>query len=48
MLADLRCGEAVAMRPLTDPIQPIPFHAFRLPGKKIVMTYYKALDALGR
>ena len=32
MLADLSRGEAVATRPLTDPLQPIPFHAFRLPG----------------
>jgi glycine/D-amino acid oxidase-like deaminating enzyme len=47
MLADLSRGEAVATRPLIDPLQPISFHAFRLPGKKIVMTYYKALDALG-
>jgi hypothetical protein len=47
MLADLSRGGAVEMRPLTDPFQTISFHSFRLPGKKIVMTYYKALDALG-
>lgn len=47
MLADLSNGNIETPGPFTGPFQPIPFHAFRLPGKKIVTTYYKVLDTLG-
>jgi glycine/D-amino acid oxidase-like deaminating enzyme len=47
MLADLGAGQGSELGPLTGPFPPIPFHAFRLPAKKAVMSYYKMRDALG-
>jgi gamma-glutamylputrescine oxidase len=47
MLADLGLGQDTELGPLTSPLASIPFHAFRIPAKKLVMTYYKTRDALG-
>jgi gamma-glutamylputrescine oxidase len=47
MLADLGAGQGSELGPLTGSFEPIPFHAFRVPAKKVVMTYYKMRDALG-
>jgi gamma-glutamylputrescine oxidase len=47
MLADLGLGQDAELGPLTSPLASIPFHAFRIPAKKLVMTYYKTRDALG-
>ncbi|MCP4620286.1 MAG: FAD-binding oxidoreductase [Bradyrhizobium sp.] len=47
MLADLSVGQGTQLGPLTAPLNSIPFHAFRVPAKKVVMTYYKMRDALG-
>jgi gamma-glutamylputrescine oxidase len=47
MLADLGLGQGNELGPLTGALMPIPFHAFRVPAKKVVMTYYKLQDALG-
>jgi gamma-glutamylputrescine oxidase len=47
MLADLGLGQQNEPGPLTAALTPIPFHAFRVPAKKVVMTYYKIRDALG-
>jgi len=47
MLADLSAGQGSATGPLTSGLKPIPFHALRVPAKKVVMTYYKLRDALG-
>lgn len=48
MLADEAEAEIDALGPLAGPLDRIPFHALQLPGKKIVTTYYRLLDALGR
>jgi glycine/D-amino acid oxidase-like deaminating enzyme len=47
MLADLSAGQENELGPLTGAFMPIPFHAFRVPAKKVIMTYYKIRDALG-
>lgn len=47
MLADLSVGQGAELGPLTAPLKSIPFHALRVPAKKVVMTYYKIRDALG-
>jgi glycine/D-amino acid oxidase-like deaminating enzyme len=45
MLADFSTGQGGELGPLTGPMESIPFHAFRVPAKKVVMTYYKIRDA---
>jgi gamma-glutamylputrescine oxidase len=47
MLADLSAGQENELGPLTGAFMPIPFHAFRVPAKKVIMTYYKIRDGLG-
>lgn len=47
MVADLSVGRGSELGPLTDPLTSIPFHAFRVPAKKVIMTYYKVRDTLG-
>ena len=47
MLAELGLGQEIELGPLTGELVSIPFHAFRVPAKKVVMTYYKLLDTLG-
>jgi gamma-glutamylputrescine oxidase len=46
MIADLSAGDETTLGPITGPFTSIPFHAFRVPAKKMVMTYYKLRDAL--
>jgi hypothetical protein len=47
-LADLSVGEGMELGPLTSSLNAIPFHSLRVPAKKVVMTYFKMRDALGR
>lgn len=47
MLADLSVGQRSELGPITGPMESIPFHALRVPAKKVVMTYYRVRDALG-
>jgi len=46
-LASLACGENLDLPPLAGELKSIPFHGFRVPAKRTVITYYKLLDALG-
>jgi hypothetical protein len=39
MLADLSAGQESKLGPLASSLEPIPFHALRVPAKKTVMTY---------
>ena len=47
MVADLSVGHELELGPITSPFASIPFHACRVPAKKMVMTYYKLRDKLG-
>jgi glycine/D-amino acid oxidase-like deaminating enzyme len=39
VLADLSAGQGSKLGPLASSLEPIPFHALRVPAKKTVMTY---------